>query len=167
MKKLLPALLLAACGAAMAAGHGSLDKKDRAFIEKAAAGGMLEVQAGKLAEEKGQNADLKSFGNMLSTDHAAGNEELKSLAAKKGVSLPSALPKKEEKKLHQLASAKDFDKNFVKKQGLEDHKQDIKDFEKASKDARDPDVKAFAEKELPVLHKHLERAEAISKELKG
>ncbi|MDB5958293.1 DUF4142 domain-containing protein [Ramlibacter sp.] len=167
MKKVLPALLLIACGAAMAADPGSLDKKDRAFMEKAAAGGMLEVQAGKLAQDKGRNADVKSFGSMLTTDHAAANEELKSLAQKKGVTLPSTLPGKEQKKLDQLARAKDFDKNFMHEQGLQDHQQDIKDFQKASKNAKDPDVKAFAEKELPTLHKHLQRAEEITKELKG
>ena len=167
MKKLLPVLLLAAFGTAMAADHGSLDKKDSEFIQKAAAGDMLEVQAGKMAESKAQNADVKAFGSMLSTDHAASGEEVKALAQKKGVALPTTLPKKEQKKLDKMAKAKDFDKTFMHEQGLKDHKHDIKDFEKASKDAKDPDVKAFAEKTLPTLHKHLQRAEEVSKEVKG
>lgn len=167
MKKLLPILLVAACGSVFAAGNAQLDKKDRAFIEKAAAGGMLEVEAGKLGQSKAQNADVKSFAAMLQSDHSAANDELKSLAEKKGVKLPTALPKKEQKKLDKMAKAKDFDKTFVHEQGLEDHKHDIKDFEKASKDAKDPDVKAFAAKTLPTLQKHLQRAEEINKELKA
>jgi putative membrane protein len=167
MKKLIPALLIAACGAAMAADNAQLDKKDRSFMEKAAAGGMLEVEAGKMAESKAQNADVKSFGSMLNTDHSAANQELMSLAQKKGVALPTALPKKDQKKLDKMAKAKDFDKTFIHEQGIEDHKHDIKDFEKASKDAKDPDVKAFAAKTLPTLQKHLQRAQEIDKSMKG
>ena len=166
MKKLLPLVLAAACGAVFAADQAQLDRKDRAFIEKAAAGGMLEVQAGKMAENKATSADVKSFGSMLQSDHAAANEELKSLAEKKGVKLPTALPKKDQKKLDKMAKAKDFDKTFVHEQGVEDHKHDVKDFEKASKDAKDPDVKAFAAKTLPTLQKHLQRAEELEKSMK-
>ena len=50
---------------------------------------------------------------------------------------------------------------------LEDHKHDIKDFEKASKGAKDPDVKAFAAKTLPTLQSHLQRAQEIDKAMKG
>jgi putative membrane protein len=158
--------LAAACGAASAAGDAALSKHDKDFIEKAAAGGMLEVEAGKMAESKAQNADVKAFGSMLATDHAAANEELKALAQKKGVTLPSALPKKEQAKIDKMAKAKDFDKTFIHEQGIEDHKHDVKDFEKESKDAKDPDVKAFAAKTLPTLQKHLQRAEEIQKAIK-
>lgn len=168
MKKLLiPAMMAVALGAAFAADHGSLDRKDREFIEKAAAGGMLEVEAGKLGESKAQNADVKAFASMLNTDHSAANQELQALAQKKGVTVPSTLPKKEQKKVDKLAKARDFDRNFIHEQGIEDHKHDIKDFQKEAKDGKDPDVKAFAEKSLPVLQKHLARAEEISKEMKG
>ena len=166
MKKFLPLMLAVACGAVFAQ-NASLDKKDREFLEKAAAGDMLEIQAGKMAESKAQSADVKAFGSMLNTDHSAHSDELKALAQKKGVTLPTSLPKKDQKKLDKMAKAKNFDKTFIHEQGIEDHKHDIKDFEKASKDAKDPDVKAFAEKTLPTLHKHLDRAEEIKKAMKG
>lgn len=162
MKKLLPLLLLASCGMAFAQ-TAKLDKTDRQFIEKAAAGGMEEVAAGKMGESRAQSADVKSFANMLATDHSANNQELQALAQQKGVTLPTALPKKEEKKIARMEKAKDFDKTFVHEQGIQDHKHDIKEFEKASKEARDPDVKAYATKTLPVLQKHLQRAEELAK----
>lgn len=166
MKKLLPLLIAVACGAAFAQ-NAQLDKKDREFLEKAATGDMLEIEAGKMAEQKAQSADVKAFGSMLSTDHSAHSEELKALAQKKGVTLPTALPKKDQKKIDKMAKAKDFDKTFVHEQGVEDHKHDIKDYEKASKNAKDPDVKALAEKTLPTLQKHLQTAEGLEKSLKG
>lgn len=166
MKKLLPALLVVACGAVFAADNAQLDKKDREFIEKAAAGGLMEVQVGNLAQQKAQNADAKSFGSMLVTDHTAANNELKTLAQNKGVALPTALPKKEQKVIDKLEKSKHFDKDFAK-DGVKDHKKDIKEFEKASKDAKDPDVKAFAAKTLPTLQKHLQAAEQLEKTVKS
>jgi putative membrane protein len=163
---LLPTLLFAATGLAFAQ-NGQLDKKDREFIDKAAAGGMEEVAAGKLGESKARNADVKSFASMLVTDHSANNQELQALAQQKGVTLPSALPGKERKKVDKMQQAKHFDKTFIDEQGLKDHKHDIKEFEKASKEAKDPDVKAYAAKTLPVLQKHLQRAQEIEKSMKG
>lgn len=163
---LLPALLFAATGLAFAQ-NGQLDKKDREFIDKAAAGGMEEVAAGKMGEGKARHADVKSFASMLVTDHTANNQELQSLAKQKGVTLPAALPRKEQKKIDKMQKAKDFDKTFVDVQGLSDHKHDIQEFEKASRNAKDPDVKAYAAKTLPVLQKHLQRAQELEQSMKS
>ena len=169
MKKSLTAVLLAAsCGLVLAADNNNgLSKNDKQFFEKAAAGGMMEVEVGRLAESKAQNADVKSFGATLVKDHSAANDELKALAQKKGVALPTALPKHEQKTVDKLSKAKDFDKEFIKEVGLEDHKKDIKLFEKTSKDSKDADVKAFAAKTLPTLQQHHQRADEISKSMKG
>lgn len=166
MKKILPALLVVACGAVFAQGTTSLDKKDRDFIEKAAAGGMAEVEIGNLAQQKAQSADAKSFGSTLATDHTAANNELKTLAQNKGVTLPTTLPKKEQKRVDKLEKSKHFDKDLAK-DGVKDHKHDIKDFEKEAKDGKDPDVKAFAAKTLPTLQKHLQQAEQLEKSVKS
>lgn len=165
MKKTWIALLLAGAGTAFAAGPSGLDKADRDFIEKAAAGGMLEVAWGKLAEAKSQNADVKAYAAMLQKDHGAANDELKALAQSKGVTLPTTLPSKEQKELDKLSKAKHFDEEFTE-ENVKDHKKDVKEFEKASKDAKDPDVKAFAAKTLPTLQNHLKQAEALEKTAK-
>ncbi|MDB5861005.1 MAG: hypothetical protein JWQ76_4694 [Ramlibacter sp.] len=165
MKKLSMALMLAAtAGMSLAA---DLSKSDQQFFEKAAAGGMYEVEVGKLAESKAQDPDVKAFGAMLVKDHSAANDELKALAQKKGVTLPAALPKHEQGELDKLAKARNFDKEFIHEVGLEDHKKDIKLFEKTSKNAKDPDVKAFAAKTLPTLRAHLGHAQSIDKALKN
>lgn len=150
--------LVAAFGA-----HAQTSKKDQDFLTKAAAGGLYEVQAGNLAQEKGRSPAVKSFGDMLIKDHSAANEELKALAAKKGVTLPTAPPDDKTKRLDKMAKAKDFDKEFVEEVGLDDHKKDIKLFETASKGADDADVKAFAAKTLPTLKAHREHAEGMKK----
>jgi putative membrane protein len=59
------------------------------------------------------------------------------------------------------AKDEDFDRDFVRKVGLDDHKDDIKSFEKASKKVKDPELRAFAEKTLPTLKQHLAEAQKL------
>ena len=145
--------LLLALGA-----QAEASKKDQEFLQKAAAGGLYEVEAGSLAQSKGQSEGVKSFGAMLVKDHGAANEELKALAASKGVTLPATL-----QRLQKISGDKNFDKEFVDEVGLDDHRQDIRMFEKASKDADDADVKAFAAKTLPTLRSHHDHAQGLKK----
>jgi putative membrane protein len=100
---------------------------------------------------------------MMVTDHGKANEELKALASSKGVELPADLDAKHKSvhaKLAKLSGA-EFDKEYVAEM-LKGHKKAVSDFEKASKSAKDPELKAFAEKTLPTLRHHLERAQALS-----
>jgi putative membrane protein len=49
---------------------------------------------------------------------------------------------------------------------VDDHKKDIDDFEKCSKDAKDPELQALATKALPILREHLDAAKRINDALK-
>jgi putative membrane protein len=50
---------------------------------------------------------------------------------------------------------------------VSDHKKDVKEFEKATKNLSDPELKAFAEKTLPTLQEHLTQAQNLDAQLKG
>lgn len=163
MKSTTVAALAASILAVTTSAFADVTKKDQEFFTKAAGGGMYEVEAGKLAQAKGQSEGVKSFGGMLVKDHGAANEELKALASKKGAALPPGVPADKQKKLDKLSKARDFDKEFVNEVGLDDHKVDIALFEKTSKDADDADVKAFASKTLPTLKAHKEHADGLKK----
>ena len=49
---------------------------------------------------------------------------------------------------------------------VDDHKEDIREFEEASKDAKDAEVKAWAAGKLPTLNQHLETVQALKDKLK-
>jgi putative membrane protein len=139
---------------------------DLAFINDAAPGGMAEVELGKLAVSKAQNAQVKSFGQKMIDDHSKAGDELKKLAAQKKVTLPpDVMPKHNElmDKLSKLSGA-DFDKEYVKAM-VEAHEKDVAAFENASKTAADADVKAFATKTLPTLKMHLEMIKDIAEKM--
>ena len=136
---------------------------DRKFIEKAAGGGMFEVQVAQLASTRARSPDVKSFASMLVDQHTKANDELTQLANAKGVELPAAPPRAMRREVEQLGKKNGdaFDKAFIQEVGVKDHEKDIKDFEKASKDVKDPDLKAWVAKTLPTLKEHLAQAQKI------
>jgi len=145
----------------------AVDKDCSDFMVKAADGGMEEVQMGKLANEKATNQRVKNFGQMMVEDHSKAGDELKSLASQKNVTLPASMGDDHNKDMQDLnkKKGKDFDKSYMKMM-VSDHEKDISEFEKAAKNATDADLKAWAEKTLPVLRKHLDSAKAINISLK-
>jgi putative membrane protein len=47
------------------------DKLSETFLKKAIEGNFAEISMGNLAQKNGQSDGVKSYGQMLSTDHAA------------------------------------------------------------------------------------------------
>jgi len=140
---------------------------DNDFIMKAAQGGMAEVELGKLAQTKSQNAEVKKFAQMMIEDHSNANTELKALATKKSVTLPTevnAEQKATADKLKTLSGA-EFDKAYVETM-VSDHKKTVDLFEKESTGGADADAKAFAAKTLPKIKAHLEMIQGIQAKMK-
>jgi putative membrane protein len=133
---------------------------DKKFMEKAAAGGMAEVELGQLAQQKASSDQVKQFGARMAQDHSKANEELKQLATSKGVQVPASLDKdaqKDKAKLEKLSGA-DFDREYMKMM-VDDHKDDVSAFEKTAKSGKDPELKSFAAKTLPTLQEHKQLAQ--------
>ena len=143
-----------------------LDKDATEFVNKAASGGMMEVELGKIAQDKAQSQRVKDFGGMMVTDHSQANDELKGIASSKNAAVPSALMPEHQKHLDDLSkkSGADFDKAYMKMM-LDDHKKDIAEFKKTSEKSTDAEIKNFATKTLPVLQKHLDSAKAINNKM--
>jgi putative membrane protein len=147
-----------------AARHGKTAKTkaadDQTFMIKAAKGGMAEVQLGQLAADKGTSDEVKKFGQRMVTDHSKANDELKTLAQSKHITLPSEIDPKDKALHDRLAnlSGAAFDRAYMRNM-VADHKTDIAEFRMESKGGKDPDVKAWAEKTLPTLEDHLKQAQ--------
>ncbi len=143
--------------------NGGVPTSDRKFMDKAAQGGMAEVELGQLAEQNGQSAEVKAFGKRMVHDHSKANDQLKQLASQKGVSLPTSLDAKDQAtkdKLSKLQGAA-FDKAYMKDM-VADHEHDVAEFKHESMAAHDPDLKSWAGQTLPTLESHLHEAEKIA-----
>ena len=85
MKRTLIALMLSLPMVAFAQSN-----PDASFYKHAAEGGIAEVDAGRLAQDKGNSQQVKDFGAMMVKDHTAANEKLQALAASKNITLPTS-----------------------------------------------------------------------------
>jgi len=146
----------------------NMAKEDTEFVSDAAMGGLLEVQLGNTAQSQGSKSQVKNFGRHMHADHTRANEQLKKIAAKKDIKIPSALEGKQKATYDRLIKLRgeEFDREYMSTM-ISDHKEDIEKFQKEAETGKDPDVKKFAKDHLPILKKHLELAEQTAKQVSG
>jgi putative membrane protein len=139
---------------------------DSDFMTEAAIGGMAEVESGKLASTKAQNAEVKKFAQMMVTDHTKANNELKTLAESKGATLPTELDAKHKSTMTELQglSGAQFDRAYVAAQ-LAAHEKTVKLFQTQAMSGTDAEIKAFATKNLPALQSHLEMVRNLNNKM--
>jgi putative membrane protein len=143
--------------------NASPSKADQNFVTKAAKGGMAEVQLGKLAADKASNPEVKNFAQRMVDDHSKANDELKSIANQKNITLPTAVDAKDKATYDRLSrmSGAAFDRAYMQNM-LNDHKTDVADFQYEARAGADTDVRTFASKTLPTLQEHLKMAETTN-----
>jgi putative membrane protein len=124
---------------------------------------MAEVQAAQLAEQRATSPQLKQFAQRMITDHTAANTELQTIAKQANIDLPPQPTGKdaaEGQKLRELNGTA-FDQAYAQGQ-LRDHQETVELFQKEAGSGKDPALKAFAQKTLPILQQHLQMAEAFN-----
>lgn len=141
----------------------ALSGRDREFFMQAAMSGMKEVELSRLAVERASAAEVKEFARRMVEDHTRNNQELMSLAATKGVTLPTAPDTKLRATLDKLGqrTGADFDRAYLKEAGAPAHEKAVRLFQREASGGSDPDVRAFASATLPALQEHLTMARAV------
>ncbi|MDQ3062440.1 MAG: DUF4142 domain-containing protein [Acidobacteriota bacterium] len=137
------------------------------FMTEAAKGGMAEIELSKLATTKAQNAEVKKYAQQMIQDHTNASAELKQLAGKKNVTLPTELDaehKAIKDKLSGLSGA-EFDKAYVNAM-VTDHEKTVNLFKTQADVGTDAETRAFAAKTLPKLQGHLDMIKGIEGKIK-
>jgi putative membrane protein len=137
-------------------------EKDADFAVKAAEDNMLEIRLSELAESNASSSEVKSFAKSIIADHTKASEELKQLALQKGITLPASLSDKSQRKYDDIAkkSGREFDEAYSDYM-VKDHKDAVDNFEKEAEKGNDPDMKAFAAKNIQTMQHHLAMAEDL------
>jgi len=134
------------------------------FVKQVAISDMFEIEASKLAQQKG-NATEKTFASQMVTDHTKTSTELKGLVSggKVKAELPTALDSSHQSKLDKLknASGKDFSSDYNSYQ-VSAHEDAVSLFERYAKGGDNPKLKEWADKTLPTLRHHLEMAQGLA-----
>ena len=135
-------------------------RADTRFMEQAAQSGHAEIQSSQLALDKAGDPRVREFAQQMVDDHNRIDEELRALARVKGADLPdsASLIQKGKTKLLSMSEGENFDKGYLQSMGVTAHRDLLELFSKHAVDAQDPDIKAFASKQLTTLQHHLDMA---------
>lgn len=157
-----------ATAGASAARVDALSRGDRKFMEEAAHGGLAEVEHGKLAAQRASHPQVKEFAQRMVQDHVKANDELKTIAAARGITPPATLDRKHQRRMEKLRrlGGAEFDRAYMQ-QMVDDHKETVSLFEKQAKAGKDGDLKSFAIKTLPALNEHLTLARSTHDAVKA
>lgn len=149
-------------------GSARVSREDREFMETVARDNLAEIEAGKLAQQKASDDRVRELGRMMERDRRKADQALRKIAAAKGVDLPMSPDRGQQQTLKDLESktGTDFEKAFAA-EAAKDHARAQKLFDKARKESRDEDVRAFAGTTIAAITEHLHTAHEISGEKKS
>jgi putative membrane protein len=123
---------------------------DGDFAAEAAQGGLMEVRLGELAQQQAKSTNVKDFGQRMVEDHGQANDKLKQIAEQKGIELPQDLSEDAQATYEELQkkSGVEFDQAYVDEM-VSDHEDAVAALEDYVENAKDPELRSFAEEALP------------------
>jgi putative membrane protein len=135
---------------------------DSKYMMMAATSDMNEIGLSQQALSKSTNEDVKKLAQMMIDDHTKSSEELKPVAASKGVVLPTEMDSKHKSAMEKMSSMSgmEFDMAYVKMM-VKDHEKAVALHQKEASSGKDAEAKAFAAKTLPVVQMHLDMSRKL------
>jgi putative membrane protein len=131
------------------------------FVKMVAISDMFEIESSKIAQQKADAASRKFAAKMIE-DHTKTSAELKGLAPKANIELPTAMDSSHQSKVDKLKAlgGADLDREYDAMQ-VDAHESAVSLFERYAKGGDNADLKAFAQKHLPHLQEHLKMAREL------
>jgi putative membrane protein len=141
---------------------------DSKFMMLAATSDMNEIGLSQQALSKSTNEEVKKLAQMMIDDHTKSSEELKPLAASKGVVLPTEMDSKHKSAMGKMTSTSgmEFDTAYVKMM-VKDHEKAVALYQKEANGGKDAEARAFAAKTLPVVQMHLDMSRKLMSSMSG
>jgi putative membrane protein len=161
---------LAAVGAVLAVTGTALAQSDAAtakFVTDAVRSNIAEIRMGELAQQHGQSAEVRAYGETLAADHKTGLQKTSALAKTLGITPPSE-PSDEATKMYtslSKLSGEKFDREFTAHM-IAAHENNLDKYEEQTRYGGNPQVVALARDTLPTLEKHLGMAKSLDEKIK-
>lgn len=131
---------------------------DQQFLEKATQGALLEINNARMALNQTKDESIHKFANQMITDHRNALDQLAKSVNKETFDKASQIPQVSNALAQQRDEA--FN-NMYKQQAIKSHKETITLYENYIRTSNNPQLKAWAEKNLPVVRMHLDHAEKL------
>lgn len=128
---------------------------DLQFLTSVGEQGMLLANMSELAANRAQSAEVKKLGHAVAGQYASQNEQVKLVAIKKGITIPSAPNSFQKAQLDKLAATEGlkFDKAYMEEMTRQQQSY-LALFEQTGR-TTDPDIKSLVEKLMPVVKQQL------------
>ena len=150
------------------ASQAKLNQADERMLKQLAQAHLAEIALGKLAQDKAQSSEVKTFAKKMLDDHTKANDELKQLAQSKGVSLPVEADRPQqsvEKKLAALSGEK-FDRQYMNHESTRALKDTHRLLERIHSKSEDADLKTYASKIIATVKTQQQLANDTRKNLR-
>lgn len=146
------------------AAASQLQDGDEQLLRDIAQANLAEIETGRIALDTSRNEQVRKFAQQMIDDHSAAMKDVQQLAQAKGVTLPDGPDIKHKTMAVALKamSGETFDKQYMSRAGVGDHRSTHELLQKTQRTAKDADLKALAQKMIPVVHGHLTEAEQLA-----
>ncbi|MEF2276841.1 DUF4142 domain-containing protein [Deinococcus sp. YIM 134068] len=156
---LLP-FVLAACAPSLTAPNAST--ADGLFLQAATGSNLFEIQSSQVALQKSNTPAIRTYAQQMINEHTTAQNEVAALASARRVPLPPALPPELQLKVTTLSglNGAEFDAAYIREQTLS-HQLTVSVFQNEQTAGRDAGVLAFANKNLPLIQRHLQEIQSL------
>jgi putative membrane protein len=146
--------------------NNNSNSTDQMFVTQVAIGNNAEIQAGQLAATKATNADVKSFGQMMATEHSQAQADLKTSASSAGFTVSDSVDAEHRALMTRLStlSGLAFDTAYMHSQ-VNDHLKTLTIFQMENYSGSNQAIRNYASQYLPHIQMHLQKADSISRRL--
>ncbi len=149
-----------------AAVQSAIGDPDEFFMLLASQLNAAEIETGRLAVERAEDPEVRQFAERMIEDHTRANEELKRLAERKGISLPSR-PDETHRLLASHLEELDgetFDREYISAM-VADHAAALSMMQDRARISQDPEIREFADRQVPIFREHLQMAQDLNRSL--
>ncbi|UCI10676.1 DUF4142 domain-containing protein [Mesorhizobium sp. B1-1-8] len=134
----------------------------QSFVDKAAVGGLFEVDSSKIAQDNAKDQQVRDFAQKMIADHGAANAKLETIAGEQKLKVPAEPDAAHKAELDKLrTTTQDFDQPYVEMQRRA-HADAVNLFQSYAKEGDNASLKAFAAQTLPTLKMHRDMIERIA-----
>jgi putative membrane protein len=167
----------AVAGVSTRAGNASLaasratpavSSQDRMFMDQASQINLTEISLGKYMQARATVTAARNLGARYARDHTTAQANLRALASRLRVTLPTTTGPKNASTVARVEAQKGrtMDVDFASA-SVSGHKAAIAIFRKEESAGSNPAVKAYAARFLPMLQTHLRMAEHLESQLRS
>jgi putative membrane protein len=144
-----------------------LNEKDSKGVVNAYTSNLYEIKLAETAKTHATTDEAKSLASAMFDAHSKLNTQLRELAIKKQIDLPSDITPEQQEKINDLAKKKpkNFDKEYAELM-VNKHKDAIDMYENCANECTDQDIRSWFASAVPELRKHLDMAKSSEEKLK-